>query len=1228
MARGLIAAAALWVALACTFCGGFAPGDAEAAVRTVATAGDPTPVGGTFSSSLPPHVLGVNDNAEVLFWSGLSGTAADAGLFLFSAGAIRTVAVHGGGSPIGGTFQLISLDTARLNAQGEVLFVAEVAGGRSPAAVFLWRRPALAANGVVTPVVVTGDPAPRPALIEPKRDEDIFLLDVNLGVDVNDNGIVALYAAQGKRSGVGGVSKSNLYLVIGGQTQRVLDAGTQTAAGTLNLGLALAPFVNNNNQMLLWTLGDADKQTIALCTTGACQKVVAQGDSIPGGTWPLATGPCCMLGFNDRGQVALSGLNPRGEVLIWNNGGITPLVRAGDPVADPAGSTLDSLSADEIHRRRQALNNLGELAFIGRLPDPLGPVKPGIFVVTQGAVRKVVLAGDPAPDAAGSFTDFDALALSDGGCLAFSGLTGPTFKQAAWIADFPAVPGQPARTCRSLTGRVIVDVARPPGPMKRNPSGFYSGDLPLRRVKLALENAAGTIVSEQFTQDSGRYSFPAVVGLHRLRLTLEDRDALIRIFDVNRDAVNVAFARTQLFQPPISGQQDFRLRIGAGGGTNTTFYDPPLDAGNPTNSTTDRFAHLAYAYHNAQFAAQVAKGLPVQRAERINVQSALPTSHRCPAHGMEISAADSVANNPDRDRPFADFHEYGHHVTCASPIAGVEDHPHTGDVGNHAGIANSTSSDAWGEGISSFFAAVDAEQGGDPQPHVLVWAGGSIMNLVAGGARLDDPRAAGYNPTFGALGEEWAIASVMWELHRRLGLFNRLWPVLNANTPDLETWKALYDAMKTFETANPTLFADLTGTRCTFNGNAVDGLDCLFVERGFYHDADGDGLYSAGESVGVTRWDGAPARGPAVRREDVPIIPGSTMQLRAVDALTLAPLDQVQLLVRILYDPPLEENNLEYPLPTEGAQPYAIPIVLPGNPSKAVLIAQRAGYADSEPLTIESGFFHERINPSRPGGVSPVLLEHTFKLTRLESADTIPPTTIATLSPPPNAQGWNNGPVTADFSATDNPGGSGVQQIKVELTGAQTDTVLVPGGTASVTITAEGTTTVTYSAMDQRGNQEERRTLSVRIDRSIPIITGMPAPGCTLWPPNKKLVTVARLSATDTLSGLATFTVTGASSEPSNPGSPDIVITGTDVDPRVVSLRADRNPKGPGRIYTITALATDAAGNLATTIGTCVVPHSAPHEHEHEKEKDKDRDRERDKQHDHNDDRDDRDDRR
>ena len=208
--------------------------------------------------------------------------------------------------------------------------------------------------------------------------------------------------------------------------------------------------------------------------------------------------------------------------------------------------------------------------------------------------------------------------------------------------------------------------------------------------------------------------------------------------------------------------------------------------------------------------------------------------------------------------------------------------------------------------------------------------------------------------------------------------------------------------------------------------------------------------------------------------------------------------------------------------------------------------------------------------------------------------DNTPPTTVATASPIPNAYGWNNTDVTISLNATDNPGWSGVKQIQFSLSGAQNMTLQTrTGGTASVTISAEGTTILSYFATDNAGNQEAAKTLTVRIDKTPPNISGTPAPGCSLWPPKGNFVQVATVTAADALSGLTpgSFKLTGTSNEPSNPNNPDIVITPNSSGGYVVQLRADRLATGTGRVYTINATATDLAGNTATVTETCTVPH-------------------------------------
>lgn len=104
--------------------------------------------------------------------------------------------------------------------------------------------------------------------------------------------------------------------------------------------------------------------------------------------------------------------------------------------------------------------------------------------------------------------------------------------------------------------------------------------------------------------------------------------------------------------------------------------------------------------------------------------------------------------------------------------------------------------------------------------------------------------------------------------------------------------------------------------------------------------------------------------------------------------------------------------------------------------------------------------------------------------------DTTPPVTIANPSPLPNSAGWNNSNVTVTLNSADDPGGSGVKQIQYFSSGAQnTPLQNVSGNTASVTITAAGSTTLTYYALDNAGNQETAKTLVIQIDKTAPEVS-------------------------------------------------------------------------------------------------------------------------------------------
>ena len=194
--------------------------------------------------------------------------------------------------------------------------------------------------------------------------------------------------------------------------------------------------------------------------------------------------------------------------------------------------------------------------------------------------------------------------------------------------------------------------------------------------------------------------------------------------------------------------------------------------------------------------------------------------------------------------------------------------------------------------------------------------------------------------------------------------------------------------------------------------------------------------------------------------------------------------------------------------------------------------------------------------------------------------DLTPPVILPSIGGTPGTNGWYTSNVTLSWSVTDPESGIASE------TGCTS---------ANLTVDTPGAL-MTCAAKNGAGLQSSAQT-TIKIDKTLPAITGMPAAGCSLWPPNGKMVQVAAVSATDAMSGLApgSFSVTGRSNEPSNPKDPDIVITQSGSGGFTVQLRADRLGSGTGRLYTLTATAKDSAGNTATVTSQCTVPDDQSH---------------------------------
>jgi len=197
--------------------------------------------------------------------------------------------------------------------------------------------------------------------------------------------------------------------------------------------------------------------------------------------------------------------------------------------------------------------------------------------------------------------------------------------------------------------------------------------------------------------------------------------------------------------------------------------------------------------------------------------------------------------------------------------------------------------------------------------------------------------------------------------------------------------------------------------------------------------------------------------------------------------------------------------------------------------------------------------------------------------------DTTAPVITATVTPAPNANGWNNTDVTITFTCNDGLSGMSVCP-------------------APVTVTTEGAgQVITGGAIDNAGNAADA-TVVLNIDKTPPTVASLAADPSILWPPNHKMkdVTISG-SASDSGAGVASVSISVSDEygifNMSNLGFGDVIQLeawrkGTDTD---------------GRRYVITGVITDKAGNQATVSTMVLVPHDRGDGDSHEDHEDDDR---------------------
>jgi hypothetical protein len=143
-------------------------------------------------------------------------------------------------------------------------------------------------------------------------------------------------------------------------------------------------------------------------------------------------------------------------------------------------------------------------------------------------------------------------------------------------------------------------------------------------------------------------------------------------------------------------------------------------------------------------------------------------------------------------------------------------------------------------------------------------------------------------------------------------------------------------------------------------------------------------------------------------------------------------------------------------------------------------------------------------------------VREAFAVIADDDVDAAPPTVAASLSADPNAAGWHREAVTVTITADDGTG-SGVDSIYYRVNGAQPPAPV----TSPILIDQEGVNTITFWAVDARGNASAESELVVRLDKTAPSIAASRSPAANSNGWNNEDVT-AEFSASDGLSGLAT----------------------------------------------------------------------------------------------------------
>jgi probable HAF family extracellular repeat protein len=210
---------------------------------------------------------------------------------------------------------------------------------------------------------------------------------------------------------------------------------------------------------------------------------------------------------------------------------------------------------------------------------------------------------------------------------------------------------------------------------------------------------------------------------------------------------------------------------------------------------------------------------------------------------------------------------------------------------------------------------------------------------------------------------------------------------------------------------------------------------------------------------------------------------------------------------------------------------------------------------------------------------------HAFRLTPAVPPDHTPPVISSLVAIPSIIMPPNRAivPVVLSVTATDDHDPSPACSLSsIDGHGARPDDSAITGPlTGSVRANGGATYTFLVTCADAAGNQATK-TVDVVVppDRTPPVISSMSVNPSTIWPPNNAMVTITVSATATDDSGDTPVCKLGSITSPGAPAA-DSVITGTNTG----SVRAVG-----GRVYTVTEICTDGAGNPSSASRNVTVP--------------------------------------